>query len=126
MEGATPMEPVEIDDNQINLQLEFEKQSKRESEMMPKYKAPETFDQKLYRKFSEEPLIPAGCALTTYYLASGMRSFYDRDMRKSQKMMRSRVTAQFVTLMIFIGYAGMSSFNLKIAPGYRGDEEKKE
>ena len=38
-------------------------------------------------------------------------------------MMRLRVGAQFATLMIFIGYAGMSAFNLNIAPGYHPDEE---
>ena len=54
---------------------------------------------------------------------SGIRSFYDRDAGKSQKMMRLRVGAQFATLMIFIGYAGMESFNVAIAPGYHPNDE---
>lgn len=38
-------------------------------------------------------------------------------------MMRLRVGAQFATLMIFIGYAGMESFNVAIAPGYHPNDE---
>jgi len=37
----------------------------------------ETFDQKLWRKFSEEPLVPIGCGVTLYFLVSGIRSFYN-------------------------------------------------
>ena len=78
-------------------------------------------------QFSSEPLVPIGCATTAYFLASGIRSFYDRDAIKSQKMMRLRVGAQFGTLLIFMGYAGLNSFNFAIAPGYHPkDEEKKE
>lgn len=39
-------------------------------------------------------------------------------------MMRLRVGAQFATLMIFIGYAGMESFNVAFAPGYHPKEEE--
>eukprot|EP01083_Nonionella_stella_P077771 212516_1 len=99
----------------------------RQIEQIPTYKPPETFEQKLYRKFSKEPLVPIGCATTAYFLASGIRSFYDRDAIKSQKMMRLRVGAQFGTLLIFMGYAGLNSFNFEVAPGYHPkDEEKKE
>mmetsp|Transcript_23883 Transcript_23883/g.33519 ORF Transcript_23883/g.33519 Transcript_23883/m.33519 type:complete len:134 (-) Transcript_23883:100-501(-) len=77
----------------------------------------ETFEQKLYRKFSKEPLVPIGCMVTAYFLGSGIKSFYNRDPIRSQKMMRARVGAQFATLMIFIGYYGLSEFNLKFAPG---------
>jgi hypothetical protein len=43
-------------------------------------------------------------------------------------MMRARVGAQFATLLIFVGYAGMDQFNLKFAPGYgkEDDKDKKE
>lgn len=41
-------------------------------------------------------------------------------------MMRLRVGAQFATLMIFIGYAGMESFNLAIAPGYHPKKDKED
>mmetsp|Transcript_12711 Transcript_12711/g.18550 ORF Transcript_12711/g.18550 Transcript_12711/m.18550 type:complete len:142 (+) Transcript_12711:99-524(+) len=93
---------------------------------MPIYSRPETFEEKLYRKVSKEPLIPIGCLTTAFFLGSGIRSFYDRDAIRSQKMMRLRVGAQFGTLMIFIGYAGMNAFNLDISPGYHGNsgEEK--
>jgi hypothetical protein len=78
-------------------------------------------------KFSKEPLIPIGCVTTAYFLGSGIRSFYDRDASRSQKMMRARVGAQFATLLIFMGYAGMESINFAIAPGYhpKDEEEKK-
>ncbi len=71
-------------------------------------------------------MVPVGCLTTAYFLGSGIRSFYDRDASRSQKMMRLRVGAQFATLMIFIGYAGMESFNLAIAPGYHPKDEKDE
>ena len=38
-------------------------------------------------------------------------------------MMRLRVAAQFGTLMIFIGYAGWNSFNLKAMPGMIVDDD---
>ena len=41
-------------------------------------------------------------------------------------MMRARVGAQFATLLVFIGYAGLDAINFDIAPGYHPkDEEKK-
>lgn len=63
--------------------------------------------------------------MTAYFLASGIKSFYNRDAVRSQKMMRLRVGAQFTTLMILIGYAGMNSINFNIAPGYRGGDKDK-
>lgn len=32
-------------------------------------------------------------------------------------MMRLRVGSQFATIIIFVGYAGMNAFNMKLAPG---------
>lgn len=72
--------------------------------------------------------MPIGCLTTAWFLGSGIRSFYDRDASRSQKMMRARVGAQFATLLVFIGYAGMDAINFTIAPGYHptdDDEEKK-
>ena len=89
---------------------------------IPKLHKVETFEQKLYRKFTEEPLVPIGCVVTTYFLASGIKSFMDRDMRKSQKMMRARVSAQFGTILVFIGYAGWNSFNLAFRPHQKENE----
>ena len=70
-----------------------------------------------YIQFKSEPLVPIGCLTTAYFLGSGIKSFYNRDPIKSQKMMRLRVGSQFATLMIFIGYAGWSAFTLDFAPG---------
>lgn len=84
---------------------------------MPQLQRPETFEEKLYRKFKAEPLVPIGCLTTAYFLGSGIKSFYNRDPKKSQTMMRLRVGSQFATLLIFIGYAGMNSFTFDFAPG---------
>lgn len=84
---------------------------------MPQFSRPETFEEKLYRKFKAEPLVPIGCLTTAYFLGSGIKSFYNRDAKKSQTMMRLRVGSQFATLMIFVGYAGMNAFTLDLAPG---------
>jgi len=91
---------------------------------VPKLNKVETFEQKLYRKFTEEPLVPIGCVVTTYFLGSGIKSFFDRDMRKSQKMMRARVSAQFGTILVFIGYAGWNSFNLALRPQAKETQEE--
>ena len=92
---------------------------------IPKMKKVETFEEKLYRKFSEEPLVPIGCLVTAYFLGSGIKSFFDRDMRKSQKMMRARVAAQGATILVFIGYAGWNSFSFSFgAPPTSKDDEK--
>ncbi|KAL7544198.1 hypothetical protein ACHAWF_007577 [Thalassiosira exigua] len=84
---------------------------------MPQLMRQETFQEKLYRKFTAEPLVPIGCLTTAYFLGSGIRSFYNRDPVKSQKMMRLRVGSQFATIMIFVGYAGWNSFTFDLAPG---------
>ena len=65
----------------------------------------ETFDQKLWRKCSEEPLVPIGCGVTTYFLISGIRSFYQGNAGRSQTMMRARVASQGFTILAFVGYA---------------------
>lgn len=79
--------------------------------VMPKLRKIETFEEKLYRKFSEEPLVPIGALVTAYCLGSGIKSFMDKDLKKSQKMMRARVTSQFATIVIFLGYAGYRQFD---------------
>lgn len=81
-----------------------------------------------FSQFSQEPLVPIGCLTTAYFLGSGIKSFYNRDAVRSQKMMRLRVGAQFMTLTFLMGYAGMNALNFNIAPGYHGnnnDEEKR-
>ena len=57
---------------------------------------------------------------------SGIKSFKNRDPRRAQKMMRARVGAQFATLVAFVGYMGLDSFNFETAPAYkrRKDLEK--
>merc|ERR1712194_419462 len=82
-----------------------------EIQAIPKLHKVETFEQKLYRKFSEEPLVPVGCVFTAYFLGSGIRSFMKKDIKQSQTMMRARVGAQFATILVFIGYSGYNSFN---------------
>ncbi len=70
-------------------------------------------------QFSQQPLVPIGCAATAYFLASGIKSFRDRDPVKSQRMMKARVMAQFATLMCFIGYLGVEKLDFRIAPMYQ-------
>lgn len=60
-------------------------------------------------QFLERPLLPIGCVATAYFLFSGIRSFQKRDPVTSQKMMRNRVAAQFLTLACFVGYLGTAS-----------------
>lgn len=56
---------------------------------------------------------------------SGIKSFKDRDPVRSQKMMRARVGAQFVTLVIFMGYLGYEQLDFRLAPAYQ-DKKKYE
>ena len=37
----------------------------------------------------------------------------------SQRMMRSRVAAQFATIIAFIGYMGVDQFDFRLAPMYQ-------
>jgi Hypoxia induced protein conserved region len=64
-------------------------------------------------------LIPIGCATTAYFLASGIRAFQKRDPVRSQRMMRNRIAAQFVTLVCFIGYIGVDRVDFRFAPMYQ-------
>ena len=54
----------------------------------------ETPNEKLMRKFKENPLIPIGAALTTGFLVNGLIKFGRRDSAASQVMMRGRIAAQ--------------------------------
>jgi hypothetical protein len=63
---------------------------------------------------------------TAYFLVSGIKSFQDRNPVRSQKMMQYRVAAQFVTLLCFIGYVGLDSFDLRIAPMYQEAKKARE
>uniref|UniRef100_A0A7S2A7B6 HIG1 domain-containing protein n=1 Tax=Trieres chinensis TaxID=1514140 RepID=A0A7S2A7B6_TRICV len=90
---------------------------------MPRMQKVETFEEKLYRKFTSEPLVPLGCAVTAYFLGSGIKSFYNRDAARSQKMMRLRVAAQMSTIAIFVGYAGFDAFTTNLRPKQYGTEK---
>ena len=70
----------------------------------------ETFDQRLWRKCSEQPLVPIGCGVTAYFLVSGIRSFYQGNAGRSQTMMRARVASQGLTIAAFVGYAAYDTF----------------
>eukprot|EP00522_Entomoneis_paludosa_P010490 CAMPEP_0172447758 /NCGR_PEP_ID=MMETSP1065-20121228/6983_1 /TAXON_ID=265537 /ORGANISM="Amphiprora paludosa, Strain CCMP125" /LENGTH=160 /DNA_ID=CAMNT_0013199127 /DNA_START=16 /DNA_END=498 /DNA_ORIENTATION=+ len=82
----------------------------------PKPRQQESFLDKAFRKFTEQPLVPIGCVGTAYFLISGLKSFSNRDPYQSQKMMRNRVAAQFATLMAFMGYMGIDAFDFRLAP----------
>ena len=64
--------------------------------------------------------MPIGCLTTAFFLGSGIKSFYNRDPKKSQTMMRLRVGSQFATILIFIGYAGMNAFTWTTSPTAAG------
>lgn len=91
----------------------------------PQYQRVETFEQKLYRKFTTQPLVPIGAVLTAYCLGSGIKSFMNRDIARSQTMMRARVAAQFGTIAIFIGYAGFNEFQFNWVGTSGNKEEEK-
>jgi hypothetical protein len=63
--------------------------------------------------------------VTAYFLGSGIGSFYKRDASRSQKMMRLRVGSQFATLLVFMGYYGLSNFDFKLAPMHQAAIEAK-
>jgi len=66
--------------------------------------------------FKAIPLEPIGCLVTAYFLGSGIHSFYNHDPKKSQKMKRLCTGSQFMTILIFVGYAGMNAFTLQLTP----------
>lgn len=121
--GATVSTAITKCEESLDPKMTEEEMQLQRIHEMPKYAQVESFEQKLYRKFSEEPLVPIGCVGTAYFLGSGIKSFYNRDAIRSQKMMRARVGAQFATLLVLAGYAGMSSLNFNIAPGYHGKQK---
>ena len=71
---------------QLNKQLEVDRNSGKRHQ--------ETPNEKLIRKFKENPLIPIGCLLTTGFLVNGLFKFGRRDSAGSQVMMRGRIAAQ--------------------------------
>jgi len=57
------------------------------------------------------PLVPAGCLLTAGVLGRGLFTMYHGDKVKSQKMMRARVVAQGVTVIIIAAGALSARWN---------------
>jgi len=97
---------------QINLNSSMDQMSlNTDFEGMPQMQRVETFEERVYRKFTQQPLVPIGCMVTAYCLGSGIRSFMKRDMVRSQKMMRARVAAQGATVLVFVGYAAYNQYN---------------
>lgn len=70
-------------------------------------------------QFQERPLLPIGCGITAYFLFSGIHYFQKRDPINSQRMMRNRVIAQFMTLACFLGYIGGEQADFRLAPLYQ-------
>jgi hypothetical protein len=54
------------------------------------------------RKFTENPLVPLGCAATGLVLSFGLVSFYRRNTKMSQTMMRARIAAQGFTVFALV------------------------
>ena len=86
---------------QLNQELAINRESGKKHQ--------ESGNEKLMRKFKENPLIPIGmlndirrilkknipgCLLTTGFLINGLFKFGRRDMAGSQTMMRGRILAQ--------------------------------
>jgi Hypoxia induced protein conserved region len=71
-------------------------------------------------------LVPIGCLCTVYALTRGIRAFQQKDVVKSQQMMKYRVGFQFLTLAAFVGYVGIDQFNLTLAPMYQDAMKTKE
>ena len=66
----------------------------------------ETANEKLVRKFWENPFIPVGAVITTGFLVNGLFRFGRRDSAGSQVMMRGRIVAQAFTVgALMVGVA---------------------
>ncbi|KAL2001132.1 hypothetical protein VTN02DRAFT_2199 [Thermoascus thermophilus] len=67
----------------------------------PEFKE-ETAGQKLRRRLREEPLIPLGCAATSYALYRAYRSMKAKDSVELNRMFRARIYAQAFTLLAVV------------------------
>ncbi|KAB8239705.1 hypoxia induced protein conserved region-domain-containing protein [Aspergillus alliaceus] len=67
----------------------------------PQFKE-ETSLQKFRRRLKEEPLIPLGCAATSYALYRAYRSMKAGDSVEMNRMFRARIYAQFFTLIAVV------------------------
>merc|ERR1712232_1069162 len=103
VQTSAPGVNVNLLGNMVNTDENFEIEAPP-----PRYRS-ETAFEKLARKSKEEPLVPLGCGLTTYFLLSGFKSFRAGDAVRSQKMMRGRVIAQGATVVALSVYAGYSA-----------------
>jgi hypothetical protein len=64
---------------------------------------PEPFFDKGLRKCRENPFVPIGALITTAFLAGGFSAFQKGEKKKMQFMMRGRVVAQGLTLVVIVG-----------------------
>lgn len=74
----------------------------------------ETPKEKLIRKTKENPFVPIGVGMTTFFLTAGLISFLRKNSSQSQMMMRGRVAAQGFTICALVGGA-MTSLSNKIS-----------
>ncbi|KAL8668296.1 MAG: hypothetical protein Q9168_007073 [Polycauliona sp. 1 TL-2023] len=65
--------------------------------------------QKFTRRLKEEPLIPLGCAVTTWALYGATKSIRSGDSYNAQRMFRMRLYGQFFTIVAMV--AGSFYYN---------------
>lgn len=59
----------------------------------------ESFWEKAVRKTKNEPLVPVGAIVTTFFLLRGLSAFHQGDKKRAQMLMRGRVAAQAFTVL---------------------------
>ncbi|XP_071747884.1 HIG1 domain family member 2A, mitochondrial [Lepeophtheirus salmonis] len=65
---------------------------------------PQTASASSLEFFKNNLLVSVGCLATSGFLISGLKSFYNKNTVRSQKMMRRRVIAQGLTIVaLFVG-----------------------
>ncbi|KAI4244372.1 MAG: hypothetical protein LQ352_006843 [Teloschistes flavicans] len=80
---------------------------------------------KVLRKLKEEPLIPIGCAATTWALWNASRSVRKGDSANAQKMFRMRLYAQFFTVTAMCAGGIYYNRDRILSKEYKEIQEKK-
>eukprot|EP00090_Calanus_glacialis_P044850 TRINITY_DN8044_c0_g1_i1.p1 TRINITY_DN8044_c0_g1~~TRINITY_DN8044_c0_g1_i1.p1 ORF type:complete len:136 (-),score=47.76 TRINITY_DN8044_c0_g1_i1:144-551(-) len=115
---AGKKEDIQIDEFEwikLNQELAINRESGKKHQ--------ESGNEKLMRKFKENPLIPIGCLLTTGFLVNGLFKFARRDMAASQTMMRGRIAAQGFTIFALLGgVAAQVKQKTWVKPGVKKEE----
>jgi len=91
------------------------------SNVMESYQSSETYQEKAWRKFKQQPLVPLGAAATTFALIMAGTKLRKRDSKNMNYWLRARVITQGLTIVALVAGSWLLNNKQKAADAANPD-----